>query len=102
MSAPMTPDREQIRAEVDRLRARVAELEAQHAAALALHRTYDDSAHCVADDEPWPCTTRTALGQSAPALTEDPHDGPLHHSYAVGRDLPEADPARCHRDGGAS
>ncbi|MEU2143575.1 hypothetical protein ABZ741_04590 [Streptomyces globisporus] len=26
---------------------------------------------------------------------EDPHDSPLHHSYALGRDLPEVDPGRC-------
>ncbi|MEW2127062.1 hypothetical protein AB0891_25415 [Streptomyces sp. NPDC007259] len=23
------------------------------------------------------------------ALVEDPHDSPLHHTYALGRDLPE-------------
>ncbi|MCI4045093.1 hypothetical protein [Streptomyces sp. TRM75563] len=30
-----------------------------------------------------------------PTLPEDPHDSPLHQSYALGRDLPEVDPARC-------
>ena len=51
-------------AEVDRLRARGAELEAQRAAVLALHRKHDDSDHCFIDDEAWPCQTRTALGAS--------------------------------------
>ena len=27
-------------------------------------------------------------GQRAAVAVEDPHDGPLHHSYRVGRDLP--------------
>ncbi len=95
-------------AEVDALRARVAELEAQAAAVLALHRKHDDSEHCFADDETWPCNTRTALGQAkdpcrpcgcpkrfdrhawgCPLLAEDPHDSPLHQSYALGHDLPE-------------
>ncbi|MFB7007853.1 hypothetical protein [Streptomyces sp. NPDC056287] len=52
--------------QVDRLRAQVAELEAQHAAVLALHRKHNDSDHCFADDETWPCNTRTALGQTVP------------------------------------
>ncbi|MEV7112393.1 hypothetical protein [Streptomyces anulatus] len=47
-----------------RLRARVAELEARHAAVLSLHRKHSDSEHCFADDETWPCNTRTALGQA--------------------------------------
>ncbi|MEU0102434.1 hypothetical protein [Streptomyces sp. NPDC006267] len=45
---------------------RIAELEAQHAAVLALHRKHTDSEHCHADDETWPCNTRTALGRPAP------------------------------------
>lgn len=35
---------------------------------------------------------------------EDPHDSPLHHDYAIGRDLPElcacGHTARTHRPGG--
>ncbi|MFL1903143.1 hypothetical protein ACJWDR_29165 [Streptomyces tauricus] len=31
----------------------------------------------------------TALFAPTQALREDPHDGPLHHDYRVGRDLPE-------------
>ncbi|MGV9579769.1 hypothetical protein ACWDRZ_24260 [Streptomyces sp. NPDC003509] len=42
-------------------RARVAELEAEREAVLALHRKHTDSDHCFADDETWPCQTRTAL-----------------------------------------
>ncbi|MFD3740496.1 hypothetical protein [Streptomyces sp. NPDC058629] len=41
--------------------ARVADLEAEREAVLALHRKHDDSDHCFADDETWPCQTRTAL-----------------------------------------
>lgn len=48
--------------ELIQMRARVAELETQRAAVLALHRKHTDSNHCFADDEAWPCQTRTALG----------------------------------------
>ncbi|MFG2670814.1 hypothetical protein [Streptomyces sp. NPDC048445] len=47
MSAPLTP-------EANRLRAQVA-------AVLALHRKHTDSDHCFADDEQWPCQTRSLL-----------------------------------------
>ncbi|MFJ1954427.1 hypothetical protein ACIOGT_24725 [Streptomyces microflavus] len=53
--------------ERDRLRVRVAELEKQHEAVFALHRKHDDSDHCVADDEMWPCDTRTTLGDESTA-----------------------------------
>ncbi|WP_432111406.1 hypothetical protein [Streptomyces sp. YPW6] len=37
----------------------------------------------------WPAEDK----QSAPpAPVEDPHDSPLHHTYALGRDLPEVTP----------
>ncbi|MGP3684098.1 hypothetical protein ACTVZO_05190 [Streptomyces sp. IBSNAI002] len=36
------------------------------------------------DPEPLAGTVRTAT-----RMTEDPHDSPLHHTYAKGRDLPE-------------
>ncbi|MEU2799013.1 hypothetical protein [Streptomyces sp. NPDC007117] len=36
----------------------------------------------------WPAEDK----QSTPAPVEDPHDSPLHHSYALGRDLPEVTP----------
>lgn len=49
-------------AEVDRLRARVAELEAAAGTARAMHRQYPDSEHCQYDDMTWPCPTVTALG----------------------------------------
>ena len=51
-------------AEVDRLRAQVTELETRRTAVLERHRKHDDSDHCFADDEAWPCQTRTALGAS--------------------------------------
>ncbi|MGW1546650.1 hypothetical protein [Streptomyces sp. NPDC002346] len=96
-------------AELEQLRARVAELEAAVAHALAPHVKFADSPHCAADGDPWPCPTVTTLAPAGwplsdgPALdrlferlgspVEDPHDSPLHHTYAVSRDLPE-DP--CH------
>ncbi|MEV0917897.1 hypothetical protein AB0I93_27015 [Streptomyces sp. NPDC049967] len=47
--------------ELVRLRAQVAELATQQAAVLALHRKHVDSDHCFADDEQWPCQTRSLL-----------------------------------------
>ncbi|MEV6074974.1 hypothetical protein AB0L80_07685 [Streptomyces sp. NPDC052069] len=88
-------------AEVVRLRARVAELEGQadcpsqmtvssgtSRCALPVrhggdHRTAEKNHH-------WSDEYADAARVRP---TEDPHDSPLHHSYAVGRDLPE-DP--CH------
>ncbi|WP_406419981.1 hypothetical protein [Streptomyces sp. NBC_00842] len=67
---------------------RVAELEAERNAVLALHQPYPDSAHCVIDDEAWPCMTRSAVPTPA-QQSEDPHDSPLHHEYRHGRDLDE-------------
>ncbi|MYR36295.1 hypothetical protein GTX14_04400 [Streptomyces sp. SID4944] len=37
----------------------------------------------------WPAEDKQA---TTPTPAEDPHDGPLHHSYALGRDLPEVTP----------
>ncbi|MEU0157973.1 hypothetical protein ABZ154_03770 [Streptomyces sp. NPDC006261] len=34
----------------------------------------------------WPAEDKQS---TPPAPAEDPHDSPLHHTYAVGRDLPE-------------
>ncbi|MFE9777731.1 hypothetical protein ACFYPA_06190 [Streptomyces sp. NPDC005775] len=48
-------------AEVDRLRAQVAELETQRTSVLALHQQHTDSAHCMIDGDWWPCSTRNAL-----------------------------------------
>ncbi|MFE4334052.1 hypothetical protein ACFRQM_32960 [Streptomyces sp. NPDC056831] len=69
-----------------RLRARVAELEASQTAALTPHVLYADSPHCQADGALWPCPTVTTLALAA-APAEEPHDSPLHHEYALGRDL---------------
>ncbi|WP_406338209.1 hypothetical protein OG987_13185 [Streptomyces sp. NBC_01620] len=92
-------------AELVELRARVAELETAVAHALAPHVKFVDSAHCEADSEPWPCPTVSTLAPAGWPLSdgpapgrqferlgspvEDPHDSPLHHTYAVPRDLPE-------------
>lgn len=53
-------------AEVDRLRARVTELEAAAGTARAMHRKHTDSEHCQYDDMTWPCPTVTALGDQVP------------------------------------
>lgn len=130
---------EDIAAELVRLRARVAELEAASPWERAVaglnalvdadvvfhvepdghisapfsdeHIEWDLKAkrwvltHDVEDDEPVPVLSaedkaRAAVDRSvksqfpviAAFLAEDPHDGPLHHSYALGRDLPEVTP----------
>lgn len=59
-------------AEMNRLRARVAELESATGTALAMHRKYLDSEHCQYDDMTWPCPTVTALedADEAPELPE--------------------------------
>jgi hypothetical protein len=93
-------------AEVDRLRAQVAELnESLTVAAEALRAR--QSCPCPSVDQPGPhqvgCPQAEVPGRSvevsadrlsrffAPvaSLREDPHDSPLHHSYRVPRDLPE-------------
>lgn len=51
-------------AEVDRLRARVAELEGATSTARAMHRKHADSEHCQYDDMAWPCPTVTALSDA--------------------------------------
>jgi hypothetical protein len=55
----------QHRAEVETLRARVAELEKRIETALADHTPFDDSRHCQHDGEPWPCPTVTTLASEA-------------------------------------
>ncbi|MFD5975521.1 hypothetical protein [Streptomyces bacillaris] len=67
---------------VDWLINRVAELEAQ-AKPRGRERL---AAKSVAEAE---ATHWKRLGVAPP---EDPHDSPLHHSYALGRDLPEVTP----------
>ncbi|MFY0511839.1 hypothetical protein ACOMD4_15855 [Streptomyces anulatus] len=107
-------------ADVDALRARVAELEAQAEKVTAfcaqraecvtsILNCHPDNAH---DYYRWQghAESRRQLSQSLglpvawpaedkqstpPAPAEDPHDSPLHQSYALGHDLPEEDPARC-------
>lgn len=92
-------------AELVALRARVAELETAVAHALSPHVKFADSSHCEADSDPWPCPTVSTLAPAGWPLSdgpasgrqldrlgspaEDPHDSPLHHTYAVPRDLPE-------------
>ena len=54
-------------AELDRVRARVAELEAVLAAERGRHTEYEDSPHCRLDGEFWPCRTVAAL-DAAPSV----------------------------------
>jgi hypothetical protein len=67
--------------ELEQLRARVAELE-QLLADAPVAVTLTERASEAADK-------LTRLFAPTQALREDPHDGPLHHSYRVPRDLPE-------------
>jgi hypothetical protein len=88
-------------AEVGRLRARVAELESER---HSTNEALDDAVQALRE-RPDGITRLIAPTQalrqdgvyprgSAPRVQqtphEDPHDGPLHHSYLVPRDLPES------------
>lgn len=44
---------------------------------------------------PMPADRLTATFAAVQVLREDPHDGPLAHSYRTGRDLPESGGAPC-------
>ncbi|MFJ2249400.1 hypothetical protein ACIQGT_40230 [Streptomyces sp. NPDC093108] len=73
--------------ERDALRARVTELEALTPAPVQTCRT------CGAGyDYGKPCGLCEFKKRVAAAIAEDPHDSPLHHDYATGRDLPEVTP----------
>lgn len=104
-------------AEVEVLRGRVAELEAQAEKVSAfcaqraeyvssLRNCHPDNGH---DYDRWQghAAARRQLSQALglpvgwpaedkqsapPAPVEDPHDSPLHHTYALGRDLPGVTP----------
>lgn len=100
-------------AEVVRLQARVAELEAARTTAAAdrdkqiiawLEKKAREEGTSNKDSRVRATATyrladklsRGAVRPACPPVSpEDPHDSPLHHSYALGRDLPEVDPARC-------
>ncbi|OKJ24320.1 hypothetical protein AMK23_26130 [Streptomyces sp. CB02130] len=97
-------------AEVDRLRARVAELEAARTTAAAdrdkqiiawLEKKGREEGTSNKDSRVRATATyrladklsRGAVRPACPPVSpEDPHDSPLHHSYALGRDLPEVTP----------
>ena len=103
---------EDIAAELTRLRARVTELEGGPDDAVCASAT---RTHVCVRDENHPGQHRASDGRTLwPRLaaprdlhpgadtarrmirdrqtTEDPHDSPLHHTYAEGRDLPEVAP----------
>ncbi|NUS58649.1 MAG: hypothetical protein HOV66_27930 [Streptomycetaceae bacterium] len=46
-------------------------------------------AYAEQDVKPQVQTLRHLLSRQRAAVVEDPHDGPLHHPYELGRDLPE-------------
>lgn len=82
--------------ELAALRARVAELEALPSRAAVLREAADA---IVADNDRQLWATKPGKHWAAdllrrmadgkpPRQPEDPHDGPLHHDYALGRDLP--------------
>lgn len=96
----------ELRVENEHLRARVAELESatarQKRPVLACEACGDlpekwcpDCAACKAGcfggHDGNQCT-HPNTGWAVPAPIEDPHDSPLHHTYALGRDLPEVTP----------
>ncbi|MFJ9890839.1 hypothetical protein ACIQRW_34010 [Streptomyces sp. NPDC091287] len=73
--------------ELEELRARVAELEALKPARFQTCRA------CGAGYEyGQKCSGCEFKKQMAAASVEDPHDSPLHQSYALGHDLPEMTP----------
>lgn len=83
-------------AELAALQARVAELEALPSRAAVLREAADA---IVADNDRQLWATKPGKHWAAdllrrmadgkpPRQPEDPHDGPLHHDYALGRDLP--------------
>lgn len=72
---------------IERLRARVAELEAFTPAVIQTCRT------CGAGyTYGHPCSVCQFKARMAGEQVEDPHKSPLHHDYALGRDLPEVTP----------
>lgn len=79
--------------ELEELRARVAELEAQ-AAELKADRAdrHDDLAGALGHSPgtEWPDLISVAAAATASEArpVEDPHNSPLHHTYALGHDLP--------------
>jgi chromosome segregation ATPase len=88
--------------ELERLRARVDELEAErHSTNDALAERSADKLTALfaptqvlreesyAEAVPTRVQAMRALLDGQRAAVEDPHDGPLHHSYRVPRDLPE-------------
>ena len=81
-------------AELKRLRARVAELEAGRVKVLR-----DAADAIVADNDRKLWASKPGKHWAADLLrrmaNEDPHDGPLHHDYALGRELPEVTPSAC-------
>ncbi|WP_228181306.1 hypothetical protein [Streptomyces anulatus] len=97
-------------AEVAALRARVAELEAARTTAAAdrdqqiiawLEKKAREEGTSNKDSRVRTTATyrladklsRGAVRPACPPVSpEDPHDSPLHHSYALGRDLPEVTP----------
>ncbi|MFE7360700.1 HlyD family secretion protein [[Kitasatospora] papulosa] len=86
---------------VDWLINRVAELEVALADATepdvdGAGRTYQEYNPAPRDLRPGADAARRMIADRQTA--EDPHDSPLHHGYALSRDLPrvaEEDPARC-------
>lgn len=70
-------------AEVERLRARAAELEAAVARVLAPHTQYANSPHCEADGDSWPCFTVKTLAPTGRPLS----DGPAPHDPRPGAEV---------------
>ena len=89
--------------EMESLRARVAELEAER---HETNEALDDAVQALRTKAPPYTVTPEAHAQMRAGLSryfagvEDPHDGPLHHDYLIPHDLPETgraprDPKAC-------
>ncbi|MFK0140650.1 hypothetical protein [Streptomyces murinus] len=76
--------------EFEQMRARVAELELErHSTNEALDDAVQElRARRDAEVVDRSVDKLTQLLAPSQALLEDPHDGPLHHGYRLGRDLP--------------
>ncbi|MEW1638595.1 hypothetical protein AB0469_31625 [Streptomyces sp. NPDC093801] len=82
-------------AELARLRARVAQLEADRYAEVSAwlykkareYRSTRNREHAVQAEVLERMASKVARGGIRP--TEDPYDSPLHHDYRLGRELPE-------------
>ncbi|TXJ78568.1 hypothetical protein E2C11_16300 [Streptomyces lavendulae] len=86
--AALVVELEKVQRERDGALARVAELEAER---HSTNEALDDAVQELRarrDAEVVDRSVEKLTRMLAPSQVEDPHDSPLHHQYALGRDLP--------------